>query len=75
MNATVLQIARIALELLSDRALTFLALFMTFGLASWAMYAPSYERLGIAAFFALIVFVPTLRMMSHKETDDGKEQA
>ena len=49
---------RLALGVLSDRLLTILALIMTFALACWVMRSPTWEREGMAAFFALAVFLP-----------------
>jgi hypothetical protein len=37
-----------------------MGLWMTFGLAAWAMYAPTTERLYIAGGFAVLVFIPSL---------------
>lgn len=51
---------RIALGVITDRLLTGLSLVMTFALACWAMNAPDPQREGMAAFFALAVFVPVL---------------
>ena len=59
-TATVLAVIRMGLAVLTDRLLTVSALLMTFGLASWAMYAPSMERLQIAAGFGIIVYLPAL---------------
>lgn len=58
MDASILRIVRIALGIISDRLLTILAMCMTFALAVYVMYFPTYERMGMAAFFALFVFMP-----------------
>lgn len=60
MDATVLAIVRMGLGVITERLLTLCSLWMTFGLTSWAMYAPTVERLQIAGGFAIIVFVPSL---------------
>ena len=60
MDATFIATVRMALSVLTDRLLTVSALLMTFGLASWAMYAPSIERLQIAGGFGIIVYLPAL---------------
>lgn len=60
MDASFISAIRMALSVLTDRILTVSALLMSFGLASWAMYAPSLERLQIAAGFGIIVYLPAL---------------
>jgi hypothetical protein len=57
---TLLAVIRVGLSALTDRLLTVLALWMSFGLAAWAMYMPTQERLEIAAGFGIIVFIPAL---------------
>jgi hypothetical protein len=59
-GATVLQVLRLALSVITDRVLTIFTLWMTFGLTCWAMYSPTVERLELVAGFALIVYVPSL---------------
>ena len=71
-TATVLAVIRMGLAVLTDRLLTVSALLMTFGLASWAMYAPSPERLQIAAGFGIVVYLPALIKERRR---DGKQQA
>lgn len=51
---------RIALAIITDRLLTIFSLVMTFTLSAWAMHSPDPEREGMAAFFALAVFIPSL---------------
>ena len=55
-----LRVVRIALELIAERVFSILAILMTFALSCWAMYEPTYERLGMAAFFAVAVYIPSL---------------
>lgn len=62
-----LKILRVALTVLTERLLTLIALWMTFGMACWAMYAPTYQRLGMAGFFALSVFLPALAKERNRE--------
>ena len=69
MDAMTFKVVRIALDMLGERAFSMLALVMTFGLTCWVMYAPSYERLGMAAFFAIAVYVPTLRWERRKNRE------
>lgn len=71
MDATVLAIVRMGFTVLTDRLLTLCSLWMTFGIACWAMYEPSAERLHIAVGFALIVFVPSLIKERRRE---GRQQ-
>lgn len=59
-EAAVIAILRHALRALSERVLTILALLMTFGLSLWVMYSPTWEREGMAAFFAVFVFLPSI---------------
>ena len=67
-TATLLAVIRMGLAVLTDRLLTVLALLMSFGLASWAMYAPSMERLQIAAGFGIIVYLPALIKERRRES-------
>ena len=55
-----LRVIRIAFEVLSERVFSILAMAMTFALSCWAMSEPTYERLGMAGFFAVAVFIPSL---------------
>jgi small-conductance mechanosensitive channel len=57
MDATVLTIVRLALNVLSERLLTILALVMSFALACWTMVDPMLERLGMSAFFAMFSYL------------------
>lgn len=67
MDATVLAVIRVALNVLGDRLLTLISLLMTFGLSCWAMYAPVQERLLIAGGFAILVFVPAVIKEKRRE--------
>ncbi len=55
---TTIALLRLAIATLTDRLLTILSLLMTFALACWVMYQPTWEREGMAGFFALAVFLP-----------------
>lgn len=66
-----LRVIRIAFEVLSERVFSILAMAMTFALSCWAMYEPTYERLGMAGFFAVAVFIPSLTRERSKR--NGKE--
>ena len=45
---------------------------MTFGLSCWAMSEPTYERLGMAGFFAVAVFIPSLARERKRNGKDGE---
>lgn len=67
-----IRVIRISLQVLGERAFSLLAMVMTFSLFCWAMVEPSYERLALVAFFALAVYIPSLRRerKSYAETQD-----
>jgi len=69
-DASVIALVRTALAVVTSRLLTLMGLWMTFGLAAWAMYAPSMERLYIAVGFAVLVYIPSLT----KETRGPKKE-
>ena len=73
MDASFISAIRMALSVLTDRILTVSALLMSFGLASWAMYAPSLERLQIAAGFGIIVYLPALIKERRRERSVEQE--
>jgi hypothetical protein len=75
MDAAFIAAIRMALSVLTDRILTVSALLMTFGLASWAMYAPSPERLQIAAGFGIVVYLPALIKERRREGREQQDQA
>ena len=56
----VLRIVRMAMEVLSLRLLTILSMAMSFALAVWTMLEPSWERMAMAAFFAVCVYLPCI---------------
>ena len=70
MDVFVIALVRTALAVVTARLLTLMGLWMTFGLAAWAMYAPSMERLYIAGGFAVLVYIPSLT----KETRGPKKE-
>lgn len=72
-----IKLIRIALETLTERSLTLVAMAMTFALSCWTMYEPSYERMAMAAFFAISVFLPSVhrerKQNGHiQENNDGQ---
>lgn len=72
MNAITL--LRLSIDILTGRLLTLLALLMSFGLAAWAMLDPTWMRNGMAGFFALCVFLPTL-FKERTKGHDGQNSA
>jgi hypothetical protein len=55
--------------------LTILALSMTFALACWTMWGPSYERIAALLIFAITVFLPSLmKETKHDDDDESGEQ-
>lgn len=65
-------IVRLALNVISERLLTIVALLLVFGLACWTMYDPTYIRLGTMAFFAIFSFL--LLKTRKRENYEGKEK-
>lgn len=47
---------------LSARAVLLLTLLLVFSLFCWAMYLPTWERIAAATIFAVLVFLPVIRM-------------
>lgn len=68
-----LRIVRIALETLSERVFSILALCMTFALSCWAMYEPTWERMAMAGAFGVAVFIPSLSRERKRNADDAKD--
>lgn len=60
--AVFLKIVRMAIEVISMRLLTIISMAMSFGLALWTMQEPSWERMAMAAFFAVCVFLPCINI-------------
>jgi spore maturation protein SpmB len=72
--AAVLKIVRVAMEVISTRLLTMLSMGMSFGLAAWTMYQPSWERMAMASFFAVCVYLPCINIERIKnEVKDDKD--
>jgi hypothetical protein len=55
-------IFEILLNILADRILLFVALFLNFGLFAYAVYIPDWERFAVAVAFSVTVFFPILRL-------------
>jgi hypothetical protein len=48
---------------------------MTFALACWTMWGPSYERIAALLIFAITVFLPSLmKETKHDDDDESGEQ-
>ena len=62
----ILKIVRMAMEVLSMRLLTILSMAMSFALAVWTMLEPSWERMAMAAFFAVCVYLPCISIERNK---------
>lgn len=54
----------VGMRVLSTRLVLLISLALTFGLFSWAMYLPDYNRIGCATIFAVLVFLPACRVDS-----------
>lgn len=65
-------IIRLALSILSERLLAVIALLLSFGLACWSMYDPTWERLATMAFFS--VFSYLLINSRKRETNEKPER-
>jgi hypothetical protein len=49
---------------------------MTFALACWTMWGPTYERLAALLIFAITVFLPSLiKETKHDDDDESSKQA
>ena len=70
-----LKAVRISLKLVVARVLTLLAISMTFALACWTMWGPTYERLAALLIFAITVFMPSLmKETKHDDDHENREQ-
>jgi hypothetical protein len=72
-DGAALRIVRVALEVLSMRLLTVLAMTMSFGLALWTMAEPSWERMAMAGFFAVCIYLPCISWERKKQNDEDKQ--
>ena len=74
-GVVLLKIVRMAMEIISLRLLTILSMAMSFGLALWTMQEPSWERMAMAAFFAVCVFLPCINIERIKHEDSKKDES
>ena len=56
-------------RVLSARIVLVMAMLLTFSLFCWALYLPGELRLAAATLFALLVFLPIIRL-DHKQNQD-----
>lgn len=68
-----LRVVRMALEVISMRLLTILSMVMSFALAVWTMLEPSWERMAMAAFFAVCVYLPCISFERIKNEIKNKQ--
>jgi hypothetical protein len=59
-DGAAIKIINVAMDVLSHRALTFLALLCSFVLACWTMVMPTWERMAMAGFFAVFIYLPCI---------------
>ena len=59
------------LKVLSARLALLLSLALTFSLFAWAMWNPKYETIGCASLFAILVFLPMIKL-DYKQSSDRK---
>jgi hypothetical protein len=59
-DGAAIRIINVAMDILSHKALTFLALLFSFVLACWAMVVPTWERMAMAGFFAVFIYLPCM---------------
>ena len=71
----ILKIVRMAMEVLSMRLLTILSMAMSFALAVWTMLEPSWERMAMAAFFAVCVYLPCISIERNKNESPKKYES
>ena len=50
-------IIRLALEVISDRLITILALLTSFGLGCWTMWGPTWERVATLAIYVVFSYL------------------
>jgi hypothetical protein len=53
---------RVGLAVLTARLVLVLTLVLTFALFAWAMWDPTYPRIGCATLFAVLAYLPATRI-------------
>ena len=61
------QFAQLGLRIVSERMLTIMGMAICAGLFAWVLYAPDLTRLAGAVLFAVIVYLPLVRMEQAKK--------
>lgn len=61
----------LALKVISERLLTLCGLVMSFVLACWTMVEPTWERLGMSAFFAMFSY---LMVMAKERKENARPE-
>jgi len=72
-DGAVFKIVRVALEIISMRLLTILAMVGSFLLACWTMWDPTWERMAMAGFFAVCVCLPCINWERKKNVEDKQD--
>jgi len=70
MDASIIAFIRLALEVISDRLITILALAMSCGLASYTMWDGGWTRVATLAIFVIFAYLA----IQTKEKRNGKDQ-
>ena len=73
-EGAVFKVIRMSMDIISMRLLSILAMSMSFLLALWTMFDPSWERMGMAGFFAVCIYLPCISWERKKnETVNQKD--
>lgn len=70
----VIGLVRLALSILTERLMVFIALSMVFALACWTMYLPGTVRLETTALFALFSLVLLRKRVQNEKPERLAEQ-
>ena len=63
----VIKFARMGMQTLSERALTYVGLLASIGIFGWAIYDGAWSATATACAFAVLVFWPLVRLESKKK--------
>lgn len=69
-HAVMSAVMRLAIDVLSARVLTLLAMLLMAGLTSWAMWEPEWLRLAALGIFGVTVFLPVIAL-ERRQTIQG----
>ena len=70
----VIAVMRLALSILTERLMVFIALSMVFALACWTMYLPGLVRLETTALFALFSLILLRKKVQNEKSERLAEQ-